>query len=137
MARKDVNPGEKEKTIENRRYAWELRKAGHTIRDIAKVMNLGKTTIERYIKAIMAEHKIDAATVLEYKMLQNSKLDDALNEVWRKAKKGSLEDIDRMLKIEERRSKLLGLDAPVQSEQIGKPQIIIQAVPLPEVDEPE
>lgn len=46
--------------------------------------------------------------------LMLARLDAALDGIWPWVRDGSLEHIDRMLKIEARRARLLGLDAPVK-----------------------
>lgn len=50
-------------------------------------------------------------TADEYRRLQSERLDIALNAVWEKVKMGDEKAIDVFLRIEDRRSKLFGLDA--------------------------
>src|SRR5699024_2045667 len=50
----------------------------------------------------------------EMRTVELSRLDRLQRAVWGKAVKGDLQAVDRALKIIDRRSKLLGLDAPQQ-----------------------
>ena len=47
-------------------------------------------------------------------MLELARLDVAQRAIWKKVVKGDLAAIDRLLKIMQRRAKLIGLDAPVK-----------------------
>jgi hypothetical protein len=63
----------------------------------------------------MAEARAQIDTdASELKAEELSRLDGMLRGLWPDARKGSHGAVDRVLKIMERRAKLLGLDAPVK-----------------------
>lgn len=98
--------------------ALQLRKAGATYEEIGRALGMTRTGAYRAVKRALDElnEKIaeDAAEVLR---LELERLDAMLLAVWPKAKQGHLGAIDRVLKIMERRSRLLGLDAPHKVDQ--------------------
>ena len=49
-----------------------------------------------------------------------ARLDGMLEKLWPKARRGEVSAVDRVLKIGERRAKLLGIEAPVRIETTGK-----------------
>ena len=49
-----------------------------------------------------------------------ARLDGMLEKLWPKARRGEVAAVDRVLKISERRAKLLGIEAPVRIETTGK-----------------
>ena len=112
-------------TMLRRKEALELRKLGFTYREIADGMitkyadKLPPTYDERYayrdvkqeINEIVSETKETAREVIE---LELQRLDELFNSVFQKAIGGDMKAVDRVLRIQERRSKLLGLDKPQQ-----------------------
>lgn len=100
---------------EKRAKALKLRAAGHTFEQIAKMVGYsdrGRAYHEMQI-AIADITKEPAAEVIEYEKMR---LDALLLGIWPQATGGDLRAIDRVLKIMERRSSLLGLDAPKRTE---------------------
>jgi hypothetical protein len=98
--------------------ALALRRAGGTYRAISDALNLsgpGRAwkLVDRALRDFIEE---PAESV---RALALARLDDMLLAIWPLARKGHLGAVDRVLKIEERRAKLLGLDAPVKSEVGG------------------
>lgn len=103
---------------ERRLMALELRKGGATYRAIAKELGYGGPgaaykAIDRALKDVMRE-PAEAVRTLEIE-----RLDAILIGIWPMAKAGDPACIDRVLKIMERRSRLLGLDAPVRTWMSG------------------
>jgi hypothetical protein len=91
--------------------ALELRKAGVGFEVIAQ--RLGYRSASGAYYAVMAALKrTQQEPADEVRVLALQRLDRLLFAVWQKALSGDLECIDRALKIEARRAKLLGLDAP-------------------------
>ncbi len=100
---------------QHRAEALELRRAGHTYAAIGEQLGLSKTMAFKLVRQGMEEGRIaigEAADQLRAEEL--SRLDGMLSAVWPKAAKGDLAAVDRVLKIGERRARLLGLDAPSQ-----------------------
>lgn len=92
--------------------AFKLRKAGASYELIAEKLNYAspgsaQSTIARILKNNYKPDDVDEVMLMELQRL------DALQLVaWRRAREGDLKAIDRILKIMERRSDYLGLDAP-------------------------
>lgn len=99
---------------EKRRQALELRKAGVGYEQIAlKVGYSGPGAAYREIHAALREITREPAE--ELRTLETERLDRMLMGLWEKARSGDLKTVDRVLRIMERRSRLLGLDAPVKA----------------------
>jgi hypothetical protein len=101
------------KAVDKHAQALKMRQAGASYDDIARVLG--------YKSASGAYHAIKAGLkktlqepAEELRFLELSRLDEALKAIWPDVRKGSLFAIDRFLKISERRSRLLGLDAKTE-----------------------
>jgi hypothetical protein len=107
-------------SLERQQRALELRRAGLDYRSIASKLGIGKSQAQRLVKGGMegARAQIDAEAS-DLKAEELSRLDGMLAGLWADARKGHLGAIDRVLKIGERRAKLLGLDAPVKMAHGG------------------
>ena len=98
--------------------ALELRKAGATYQAIAEQLGYAhaKSAYKAVASALRATLREPAAGVRE---LEVARLDSALLAVWRRVQAGDDKAIDRLLRISERRAKLLGLDAAIRKELSG------------------
>jgi len=99
--------------------ALKLRNLGMSYQAIADHMGCSKPTA--YARCQRALAAIPAEAVDEYRRIEGQRLDLLLEVAMEKAlsnEKGSLFAIDRVLAIQERRARLLGLDAPVKTEVI-------------------
>lgn len=96
---------------DKRRMALELRKAGASYQQISDQLGLGgKSNAHRAVKRAILDIPMDAAR--EVLAMELERLDALLLAVWQKAKGGDLNAVDRVLRIQERRTAYLGLDAP-------------------------
>lgn len=103
------------------RDALELRKAGVSYSEIAKVLGLGNPgTARRMVSKALTEMGTEPSD--EMRMMEMQRLNHILAIIWPKIQKGDLATIDRYLKIQERISSLQGLDAPRQ-HQLGVLQV--------------
>jgi hypothetical protein len=95
--------------------ALELRKAGATYQVIAD--QLGYASPRGAHKAVASALK---ATLREpadgLRELELARLDSALLAIWRRVQSGDDKAIDRLVRIMERRAKLLGLDEPPRTK---------------------
>jgi len=95
--------------------ALELRKAGATYQAIAE--QLGYASPRGAHKAVASALK---ATLREpadaLRELELARLDSALLAIWRRVQSGDDKAIDRLVRIMERRAKLLGLDEPPRTK---------------------
>ena len=95
--------------------------AGLTYREMADALGVSIGTIARDVTLNLERlHresilKTDAAVTLDLR-----RIDRIINAIWTKVVDGNLQAIDRMIKLLERRAKLLGLDAPVVREVTGR-----------------
>jgi hypothetical protein len=101
--------------------ALELRRAGQDYREIGRRLDVSKSQAHRYIRDALREcvEQINGSAD-QLRAEELSRLDGMLGGLWADAKKGDPAAVDRVLKIGERRAKLLGLDAPARVEQTGK-----------------
>lgn len=108
---------------QRREEAWKLRRAGWSLQQIATELGVSKSAVHKMIIGQLEESQ---ATVSELarieRELQLERLDVLWNSLYSDAiapqasalAGGRLAIIDRLLKIAERRAKLLGLDAPTK-----------------------
>ena len=88
--------------------------AGYTYQQLAEALDVSRRTIASDLAAIREEWVESAREDIgKLKGLQNRRLDVALRSIWGEVLKGDLRAINGFIKIEDRRAKLLGLDAPV------------------------
>lgn len=103
------------KAAENRQAVLQLRRAGFTYARISEQVGLSAGRCVKIVNACLAEFATDAAEqVEELRRLQLCRIDHALAAISAKISTGHLGAIDRMVRLEERRSRLLGLDAPTR-----------------------
>lgn len=100
---------------EKQRQALELRKAGATYEEIARTV--GYSGPQGAHKAVMsALQKTLQEPADELRTLELDRLDKMQMSLWKAAIGGNQGAIDRVLKIMERRAKLLGIEAPQKIE---------------------
>lgn len=105
----------KARKLQTQMKALELRRMGKGYTEISATLGVARSHVHRLVKAALADAAEQvAAQGDELRAEEVSRLDGMLGAVWPDARKGSLGAVDRVLKIMERRSKLLGLDAPVK-----------------------
>lgn len=97
------------KGVELDEKVHELRRRGHTFLEIGHELEVGTTTAWRaYHRQI--RRSPESATVEEARELELERLDGMLRAMYAKAEAGDHLAVDRVLKISQRRAKLLGLD---------------------------
>lgn len=100
-------------TAEKERQALELKLAGFDLSQIAG--QLGYTHASAAQKAIKrALRKTIQEPADELRVIELRRLDKMQAGLWRKAIAGDVFAVDRVIKIMDRRAKLLGLDAPLK-----------------------
>ncbi len=103
------------RTLHLQLQALELRRLGFGYREIAAHLEIGRTRAHQLVTAAMEDAKAQVAESVDLiKAEEISRLDGLLRGVWPNARRGHLGAVDRVLKIMERRAKLLGLDAPAK-----------------------
>lgn len=115
-----TNAARAAKGLEHRRQALELRRMGLGYEAIGAQLGLGKSQAHRLVQAALADCREQVtAHADELRSEELSRLDGMLQGLWPRARKGEAAAVDRVLKIGERRAKLLGLDAPTRTALQG------------------
>lgn len=103
------------RSLDRQAKALELRRMGKGYTEIARALGIGRSQAHRLVQASLAEAKAQIFTAAaDLRAVELSRLDAMLAGLWPDARKGSFGAIDRVLKVMERRAKLLGLDAPLR-----------------------
>jgi len=103
------------KAHDNQLKALELRKAGVSYQRIADTLGYKSASgahkaVQTALKKTLQEPSDDL------RKLEVERLDAALAAVWASVLKGQYGAVDRFLRIQERRARLLGLDAPTKTD---------------------
>lgn len=107
--------------IEKRREkATKLRLAGWSMRDIAAHLKCSLGTVHSDLTEVLTRtsEKADDTTRRE-RAVTLARLDVATKGIWAGIENGDVEAVDRLVKIEARRAKMLGFDAPSRQEHTG------------------
>jgi hypothetical protein len=111
----------REGQLDIERKAMELRRAGVTYEGIAE--RLGYQTRNGAHRAVArALARNPAADVAGVRELETDRLDRLLVAVWPTAMKGDAKAVDQVLKIAERRARLLGLDVSTHVADVTPPR---------------
>lgn len=122
MAATSKNSAAKARKLEAQGKALELRRMGFGFQEIANQIGCSLGAAHGYVKSALVDAmgQIEAHSV-EIRAEEISRLDGMLRGLWPDARKGNHGAVDRVLKIMERRAKLLGLDAPAKIGHGGDP----------------
>lgn len=110
--------GQNVAAAERRLTTLELRKAGLSLRQIAQrtgvSVSMAKKDLDRALADLLAEQNTKAE---DWRALELERLEKMHVALWPKVVNDApnMHAVDRVLRIAERRSKLLGLDMPVRS----------------------
>lgn len=112
--------GEDARAAERRIKALTLYKAGMTTRQIGEQLGVSNVSAWKYIKIGLEELSKEQNEIAEHvRDLELRRLDDMLRAIWPKVIGGDLRAIDRVLAIQDRRAKYLGLNAAEKQEHSG------------------
>tara|TARA_B100000519_G_scaffold132739_1_gene114692 strand:+ start:2881 stop:3372 length:492 start_codon:yes stop_codon:yes gene_type:complete len=128
-----------------------LRKMGYDAQRISDELDIPLDRVSNIIKSALKKlTKEMKGAAEEIRCLELSRLDEMQTAIWQDCMDGKLTAIDRVLKIMERRSRLVGLDAPerlniktdIKIEQMNEAKDrlmskILDMVPEDEAEEPE
>ena len=108
------------RAADRQRQALELRKAGVSFEEIAR--SLGYAGPSSSYRAVMSALKRTLQEPAdEVRKLELVRLDRAQRIAWERMLQGDLEALGKVIKVMERRAKLLGIDAPQKLAQGGDP----------------
>jgi hypothetical protein len=104
--------------IEKERTIIELRTEGYVWREIAVIVSMSTAGAHRAYKRAMT--RVIVPTIEEHRELEMDRLDTLQRTYWQPAVNGNLRAADFVLRVIDKRAKLLGLDAPlkVQAEVV-------------------
>ena len=114
--------GQVERIAERRVRALELRKCGAPFREIARQLGVDVHTAHADVGAELAALRETTITeASELRALELERLDTMTSGLWPAIQEGSAAAVGAGVRVSERRSRLLGLDAPVvtKSELTG------------------
>ena len=99
--------------LSRERQALELRMAGKGYQAIGDALGITAPGAADAVRRAIAKLEAETAEKAEeVRRLELDRLDAMLEGLWEKAKDGDPQAIDRVLRIQERRAKYLGIDAP-------------------------
>lgn len=107
---------------ERRQRALEMRRTGATFEQIARKLDYRNPAeaardITKMLTSVVRE------TSEEVRAVELARLDGLMVTLWPSARRGDLQAVDRVLKVMERRAKLLGLDAAQKHEIVTQDAI--------------
>jgi len=106
--------------LKHQEQALDLRRAGHSYAAIGRKLNLSKSRAHILVQLGLEQARSQiTASADELKVEELARLDGMLAKLYPMAAKGDVQAADRVLKIGERRAKLLGLDAPTRTALEG------------------
>jgi hypothetical protein len=95
----------------------ELRSAGLSFREIARELKVAPATAYKAVaRGLAAVNAGCSEQAQELRALEALRLDQMQAALWQQATDGDVRAIDRILRIMERRARLLGLDEPERRE---------------------
>ena len=106
--------------IERAARAFALRKAGLSYRDIGIELGVNHVTVYKDVQASIKQFLDEAREHhTQIMAIEAARLDDLQRVMWEQAAMGDRRAIETVLKIMERRAKLLGLDTPVATKAVN------------------
>lgn len=126
-----------------RRRAVEMRRYGCSYTEIASALGCARSTAFGYVSKEIEKLSREAAEDAKlYCVLECERLDALQVSIWGRAMNGDLKAIQTVLRIMERRAKLLGLDAPTKvasttpdGEEAAPPGVLILPDTAPGIEE--
>lgn len=121
MTRKEKR--RKNKTLDDyeiaqrRKKVLSMRLAGATYRETAEALGISPSTVQKDINAELKE--IPKWRADELRHVEERRLNRLQRAIWPRALEGDLPAFDRVLRVMERRAKMLGLDMPQRVEVTG------------------
>ncbi len=89
------------------------RRGGQSYTQIAQLTGASKTMCHRLVQEALQEYRVRTETdTAEHVSMQLARIDSALQAISTQIQQGNLGAIDRLIRLEERRARLLGLDMP-------------------------
>lgn len=108
--------------IEKRReQATKLKLAGWSYRDIAAHLKCSLGTVASDIGAVLQRAQEKSEDYIEReRAISVARLEKAVQGIWPNVESGELDAVDRLVRIEARRARTIGFEAPEKRELTGK-----------------
>lgn len=107
--------------FERRVVFWEQYKEGKSFRQIAQEHDVSSSTVSSDIRAFVRELKDEGLRhVEEYRIVHQERIAVAINAIWHRVLEGKTDAINTLIRLLERESRLLGLDAPTKVDITAK-----------------
>ncbi len=107
--------------LERRVVFWEEYKRGKTFRQIAEENDVHPSTVSSDIKALVKELQNEGLRhVEEFRIVQMERIAVAINAIWEHVLRGDVASVNTLIRLLERESRLLGLDAPTKIDITAK-----------------
>lgn len=107
--------------LERKVVFWEAYKEGKTFRQIARENDISPSTVSSDIKMFVQELKNEGLRhVEEYRIVQQERIAAAISAIWLNVLDGRIDAINTLIRLLERESRLLGLDAPTKVDITAK-----------------
>lgn len=98
---------------ERRSESVRLRREGATLDYIAAELHCSRTAVIKHLRTALADLAESTHTeAAEWRAMELERLDALHRAIWERALSGDLPTIDRVLRIMERRARMLALDGP-------------------------
>jgi hypothetical protein len=120
------------------RECLSLRKAGATYDQIAERVGITREGARGAVaRALAALSDVCTEEAKEVRQLELDRLDVMLLGIWDQARRGDVQAIDRVLRIQERRAKFLSLDMPDKIQMSGDINVIRRIIVDKAKDDPD
>ena len=114
-------------TREREETAYTLRIAGWGYKEIGPYIGVSSTAAYQMVMRVLDRMETDLKGGADkVRNMELDRLDEMIKVLWPKVKAGDQFAVDRVLKIQERRAKFAGLDAPVKLDQNINAQVEMQ-----------
>jgi hypothetical protein len=98
---------------ERRKRLLELRMQGKTFKQIARETGLSLSNAKKIVCEVVKDRTAEMDDLVRHQQeLSLMRLDRMVEALWPRASEGHVESVQAMIRVEERRAKLCGLDAP-------------------------
>lgn len=107
--------------LERKVVFWESYKEGKTFRQIAGENGVSPSTVSSDIKEFVKELREEGLRyVEEFRIVQQERISAAVYAIWENVLMGDIGSINTLIRLLERESRLLGLDAPTKVDITAK-----------------
>lgn len=124
LVRSELSRRRIERNDSRRAEALSLLLAGLTHDQIADRLEVSRTDVGSILSRALADRPVTG--VDEMRMIENARLDRAQAAIWTKVLEGDPKAVQSFLSISQRRSRLNGMDAPMQIEMSAHVRIEMQ-----------